>query len=70
MVKIVGNDGCSRCEIVKGILKQKNIDFEYALFSEIKEVDELQKKAVEKGVMSFPIILKDGEIVDFQEVIN
>lgn len=69
MIKVIGNENCSRCEMTKQILKQNNIEFEYTLFSELDNQLELKKEAMLKGMMNFPIIIKDEVIVDLQEVL-
>lgn len=55
--------------MTKQILKQNNIEFEYTLFSELDNQLELKKEAMLKGMMNFPIIIKDEVIVDLQEVL-
>ena len=69
MIKIIGNENCSRCEMTKLILTQNNIEFEYDLFSNLDNQLELRKEAMSKGMMSFPIIIKDGVMVKLQEVL-
>lgn len=69
MIKIIGNENCSRCEMTKLILTQNNIEFEYDLFSNLDNQLELRKEAMSKGMMSFPIIIKDGVMVELQEVL-
>ena len=32
LIEVIGTEGCSRCMMVKSILKQKKVDFEYLLF--------------------------------------
>lgn len=70
MIKIIGNENCSRCEMTKLILTQNNIEFEYDLFSNLDNQLELRKEAMSKGMMSFPIIIKDGVMVELQEVLD
>ena len=55
--------------MTKQILKQNNIEFEYTLFSELENQLEIRKQAMSKSMMSFPIILKDNELVTLQEVL-
>jgi len=70
LIKIIGNENCSRCEMTKLILTQNNIEFEYDLFSNLDNQLELRKEAMSKGMMSFPIIIKDGVMVELQEVLD
>ena len=56
--------------MTKLILTQNNIEFEYDLFSNLDNQLELRKEAMSKGMMSFPIIIKDGVMVELQEVLD
>jgi glutaredoxin len=71
-IKIVGKIGCSRCEMVKNIFDNKNISYTYQLLDELKEEEKkvLLSKAREKGLMNMPLIIKNDELVDFEEVLN
>ena len=69
MIKVIGTENCSRCEMTKQILKQNNIEFKYSLFSELDNQLEIRKEAMSKGMINFPIVLKDGEMVELQEVL-
>ena len=69
MIKVIGTENCSRCEMTKLILTQNNIEFEYDLFSNLDNQLEIRKQAMAKGMLNFPIVLKDGEMVELQEVL-
>lgn len=71
MIKVVGNKGCSRCEMVKNILSNKNVEYEYILFLDLdkKEQEELMEKSKSIGQLSFPIIMKGENIIDIKEII-
>lgn len=70
MIRVIGEKGCSRCEITKQILKNKKIDFSYELLSDLtdEEQDELMNKAELKGLMQMPLIVKDNELVEVKEI--
>lgn len=70
MVRVIGEKGCSRCEITKQILKNKKIDFTYELLSDLPTEDqnELLNKAQLKGLMQMPLILKNNELVEVKEI--
>lgn len=56
--------------MVKTILNNKNIDYEYKLLSELSNEDqsrylEMCKKANQK---SFPLIIKENKLISIQEV--
>ena len=69
MIEIIGQIHCSRCEMAKKSLENKNIEFTYKLITDVDNVDEITKKAEDAKMMNFPLIFKDGEIVTLQEVI-
>lgn len=71
MIKVIGNKGCSRCEMVKNILSNKNVEYEYVLFSDLekKEQDKVLDLSKSAGQLSFPIIMKGENIIDIKEII-
>lgn len=69
MITLVGKENCGRCTMVKNILEEKNIDFEYKYISELENESEIMEQAIAKKIMNMPLIIKDGEIVTLQEVI-
>lgn len=70
LIKLLGNKGCSRCAMIKNLLTNKGVDFDYKLLDDIPEVEKQKylKMASEKGLMSMPIIIKNDDVVDFKEV--
>jgi glutaredoxin len=70
MIKVLGTNNCSRCEMTKTILINKNIEFEYNIITDLPSdlQSEYMSKAREIGQMSFPLIIKDGEFIQLQEV--
>jgi glutaredoxin len=70
MIKVVGNHGCSRCEITKQILKGKGVEFDYIYLSDLPESEqqELMNMAQETGKITLPLILKDNKLVDVKEI--
>ncbi|MFW6377520.1 MAG: glutaredoxin family protein [bacterium] len=71
MIKVIGTIGCSKCNIIKSKLENKGIEFNYVLLNELtnEEQDEALDKAKDSGLSSFPIILRDDEVVKLEEVI-
>jgi hypothetical protein len=57
--------------MVKTILTNKNIEFEYKTFNELpKDVYfKYLTKARECGLIELPLIIKDNQIIDLKEVI-
>jgi len=72
MLQIIGTQNCSRCKMTKSILDQKGIEYTYKLNSEISqdEFNLYMDKARVKGLMNFPLIIKDEEIIKLEDVIK
>ena len=72
MIKIVGNVGCSRCVMVKNILENKGVEFEYELFPSLdkSEQDLILEYANKTGNSNFPFIIKNNEFKTLEEVID
>lgn len=70
MINLYGKENCSRCEMVKNILTQKNIEFTYEILESLEENEkkEIMATARKKGMLSMPLIIKDGEMITIQEV--
>jgi glutaredoxin len=71
MYLLIGKNNCINCEIMKTKLQNNNIEFEYQLFNELsKEVSfRYLTMARESGFLEFPLIIKDGKMIDHKEVI-
>lgn len=70
MLLIIGTENCSKCKMTKSILDNKNIDYIYKLNNEISK-DEFNKyieKAKIKGLMNFPLIVRDEEIIMLNDI--
>ena len=52
---------CPKCKVLEAKLKQKNIDFNV--------VDD-EKVMLDIGFMSAPMLIVDGEVMDFSVAIN
>lgn len=70
MYKLIGTHGCGRCEMVQGILKEKNVEFEYCYMENLsaQEQEEYYALAKANNVGSFPMIIKDNKIITLEEV--
>lgn len=71
MVLVIGTDNCPRCDIVVNRLTQLGKDFKYLKSNEVAKGDmkQFKKNAQAKGIMSFPLIIKNDDIVELKEVI-
>jgi glutaredoxin len=72
MLLIIGTKNCSRCNMTKAILNNKNVEYTYKLNNEISknELNEYLNKARSAGLMSFPLIIKDDEIIKLEDVVK
>lgn len=70
LIVVIGARGCSRCEAIKRILNQKKIEYKYLLYDDM--TDESQnmylEKAKEAGMMNFPLIIKNDQLIDVKDV--
>lgn len=71
MILVIGKENCSNCEMVKTILKNKNIQFEYLLLDDLNKNDKSNylNMARNEGKMSLPLIIVDNKIKSLQEVV-
>ena len=72
MLLIIGSQNCSKCKMTKSILDKKNIEYTYKLNNEIsqEEFNIYMDKARIKGLMNFPLIIKDEEIITLEDVVK
>lgn len=72
MIKVIGMQGCSKCEMTKRILTSKNIEFEYSWYENLEssEQENLTEMARKFGNMTLPLILKDDALVQLKDVID
>lgn len=70
MVLVIGTENCSRCNMVKNILTNKKVDYQYILINDLPELeqDKYLTTARENNQMSYPMIFKDGEITTLQKL--
>lgn len=71
MILLIGKENCSRCEMVKNILNNKEISYTYKIFNELSQEDreKYMNMARQNNQLSFPIIIKDNKVVDIKEAI-
>lgn len=72
MLLIIGTQNCTRCNMTKAILEKKYIKYEYKLDSELPKdiLHKYMKKAQWAGLMSFPLIIKDEEIIKLEDAVK
>jgi glutaredoxin len=70
MVRVIGQLGCANCQISKMTLEKKGVDFNYEIFDDLSEEEQikLENLATSKGMMKMPLILKDNELVTIEEL--
>lgn len=71
MYLLLGKENCSRCEMVKNILTNRNIEFEYKLLNDLSNDIKFRYLAMarESGLIDLPLIIQDGKVIDFKEVV-
>jgi len=67
---VIGKVGCGNCLKIKNKLDNKNIKYKYKLISEYsqKEQDNIINQAIVKNIMTFPIVIKDNQIIDVKDI--
>lgn len=72
MIKIIGKKNCSACMMVKTIFDNKNIEYIYEEIEKLpqEEQDNIIAKATEQSKLSMPLIIKDGNLYSFQEILK
>ena len=58
MIKVYGKVNCSKCQLLKNILDEKNVNYEY-----IDDLKTLMMVASKARIMSAPIVEKDEKII-------
>jgi glutaredoxin len=71
-IEIIGTKNCSKCIMVKKILDKKNIEYSYCNIEDLSLQEQEEKKEIAKkeGVLTFPLIFKNGKIVQLEEILN
>ena len=71
-ILIIGTDNCVNCLKTKYELFNKGIDYDYFLIDELndKDAEKYKNDALSKGLMSFPILVKDGKVVSKQDILQ
>lgn len=62
IVTVIGDKGCARCEMVKRLLTEKGIEFEYKMIDDMPDKQTLLERCASEGIGSYPILIKDGII--------
>jgi len=70
MLKVIGTNNCSKCLMVKNILNNKQIEYEYSNINDYtqEEQDLFLIKAKEVNITQFPLIFKENEIIDISQI--
>lgn len=70
MISLIGNKNCNRCNMIKTILDNKKIEYDYYILDDLS--NEVQSKILEiaqsNGIMNFPLVFVDKEIKDVKEI--
>jgi len=72
MLLVIGTQNCKKCNMTKSILDKESIEYTYKLSSEIpeEEFNTYINKAKIKGILNFPLIIKNDEIITLEDVVK
>lgn len=70
-ILIIGKENCVKCDQVKKELTHNGVSFNYIKMEELtsEKQKEYRKMAILKKQLEMPIVIKDGEIINYKEVI-
>lgn len=70
MIRVIGQLGCSNCEIVKQTLKKKGVEFEYIFLNNLSldEQDAILDTAEKNGYTKMPLIFNNDELITIAEL--
>ena len=66
MIRVYGNKGCVNCEMVKGFLDSKDIDYEYLILDNQDDKGSIINKAEKNGIKSMPIVMRNNNIINWR----
>ena len=69
---VVGNPGCSRCEMARRLLKNKEVDFEYQDLGQLSPgtAEAYLSMGEEAEQVGLPILIKEGKLVKLEDIIR
>ena len=72
MLLVIGTEHCAKCKMTKSILDKNNIEYTYKLSNEIskEKFNEYMNEAKIKGLMSFPLIINNNEIITLKDIVE
>ena len=72
MLLIIGSQNCKVCKMTKSILDKKEIKYTYKLNNEISqdEFNLYMDKAKIKGLLNFPLLIQNEEIITLEDVVK
>ena len=65
MIKVYGKENCSKCLSLKGILTDKNIEFEY-----IEDLKTLMMVASKARIMSAPVVVYNDNVYTMEKILE
>lgn len=72
MLLVIGTEHCAKCKMTKSILDKNEIKYTYKLNNEIskEEFNKYINEARVKGLMSFPLIINNDEIITLKDIVE
>ncbi|STO31684.1 glutaredoxin-like protein NrdH [Fusobacterium necrogenes] len=65
MIKVYAKSDCSKCKVLKNILDEKKVDYEY-----VEDLKTLMIIASRSRIMSAPVIEKDGKAYSMEQFLE
>ena len=72
MIKMIGSENCGACKMAQQVLKNKGIDYEYTMLTELskEDADRYMSIARKNGMLNMPFIFKEEKQITLQEAIK
>lgn len=72
MIKVIGKINCSKCDMVKKLLENNNIKYEYKLLDNMQENERklIINIAKKQKIFEFPLVFKDDKLITLDELVD
>lgn len=72
MIKVIGKINCNKCDMVKKLLENNNIKYEYKLLDNMQENERklIINIAKKQKIFEFPLVFKDDKLITLDELVD
>lgn len=72
MIKVIGKENCSQCLLIKNLLTNKGIKFNYIDLHSLskEEQNNYIKKAQQNKIMQLPLIIENNDFISLHKFIS